>query len=112
MTKQRPATETMTASEARQHFASTINKVAREEARIVVEKNGVPVAAIIPFDDVRRLELLDARDQEIWEALEAMRAPFRGVPWEELEREGLKAVADVRAERRTRQKRPLAGTGE
>jgi prevent-host-death family protein len=112
MEREVPKSESMTASDVRQHFAETINRVAKVEKRVIVEKNGVPVAAIVPFKDVRRLERLDAEDQEIRDVLEAMQAPFRDVPWEELEREGLKAVEAVRAERRARQKRPLAGTGE
>jgi prevent-host-death family protein len=102
----------MTASDVRQHFAETINMVARGGSRVVIEKNGVPVAAIISYEDIRRLQRADARENEVRDALEAMQEPFRDVPWEELEREGLKAVEGIRAERRVRQKRPLAGTGE
>ena len=61
--KQRTA-QTMTATDARQHFASTINQVARQEAEIIVEKNGVPVAAIVSIDDYRRMKDQDARRAE------------------------------------------------
>jgi prevent-host-death family protein len=93
----------MTASEMRQNFASTINRVAREHAQIIVEKNGVPVAAVIPIKDFRHLERLEARRREAWEALEAMRESFRDVSNEELEHEALKAVAEARAAMRAGQ---------
>lgn len=103
MAEQKPAIETMTASDVRQHFARTINKVARDQSYVIVEKNGVPVAAVIPIEDFHKLKRLEARRREAWEALESIRESFRGVSNEELEREALKAVAEVRAERRARQ---------
>ena len=112
MAKQERVTETMTASEVRQRFAETINRVAKNETRVILEKNGVPVAGIVSLSDMDRLQQADEQDRRDWETLEALREPFLGVPWEELEREALKAVAEVRADRRAQNERRLAGTGE
>lgn len=101
MQEQQPLTQIMKATDARQQFASVINRVARKEARVVVEKSGVPVAGIVSADDVRRLDQLDAQRAERIRVLEAMRAPFQGVPAEEIERETDRALAEVRAEMRT-----------
>jgi prevent-host-death family protein len=99
----------MTASSARQQFASAINRVARRDARIVVEKNGVPVAAIVSAEDLRRLEKLDAEDQKAWDVLEAMRKPFRGVPSEEIEAATERIMAEIREENRQNRNRSAAG---
>ena len=59
MRVQQPATQTMKASDARQHFASVLNSVFRKETRVVVEKSGIPVAAIVSAEDLARLDQLD-----------------------------------------------------
>lgn len=106
--KQRTA-QTMTATDARQHFASTINQVARQEAEIIVEKNGVPVAAIVSIEDYRRMKDQDARRAEQFRIFDEMRAAFADVPQDELEREAAKALAEVRDEMRAERGRKTAG---
>lgn len=93
-----PRTETITATDARQHFASVINRVARKQSRVLIEKSGIPVAGIVSAEDLRELANLDARRIERYRILEAMRAPFRDVPPEEIERETERALAEVHAE--------------
>ena len=100
MSDQTPPTETITATDARQHFASVINRVARKQARVLIEKSGIPVAGIVSADDLRDLANLDAQRAERYRILEAMRAPVRDVPPEEIERESERALAEVRAEMR------------
>jgi prevent-host-death family protein len=104
MRERQPETQTIKASEVRQQFSSVINHVARDEARVIVEKNGVPVAGIIPAKDLQRLEIMDAEIAARWRALDAMRARFEGVPAEEIEREAARAWAEVKAERRAARK--------
>jgi prevent-host-death family protein len=105
MRDHQPPTETMKATEARQHFASVINRVARKEARVIVEKSGVPVAGIVSAADIERLERLDAQRAERFRVLDTMREPFKDVPPEELEREAARAIAEVRAEMRAERER-------
>ena len=100
MSDQTPPTETITATDARQHFASVINRVARKQARILIEKSGIPVASIVSAEDMRDLANLDSQRVERYRILEAMRAPFRDVPPEEIEREAARSIAEVRAESR------------
>lgn len=109
MPKARPITEVITASEARQHFAGSINKVARNEARVIVEKNGVPVAAIVPMEDLRRLERAEAEQREIEDVLEAMSKPFEGVPADEIERETERILEEIKANDRRLRRRAAAG---
>ena len=87
MREQQPMTQTMKASDARQHFASVLNRVFRKEARVVVEKSGIPVAAIVSAEDLKRLDQLDQERAERFTVIDEMRAAFAGVPDEEIERE-------------------------
>jgi len=112
MAKHHPGTETMTASQVRQEFASTINRVAKEETRVIVEKNGVPVAVMLPISDLRRLERMDEQFQRDWEIVEAFRRPFRDIPADEIEREAAKAIAEAREEIMAERVQALAGTVE
>lgn len=99
-----PATQTLKISDVKNRLSSLVNEVYRKESRVLVEKAGIPVVAIVSADDLRRLTQMDERDRRAWEVLEAMRAPFRGVSPEEIEREADKAVAQARAERRAERK--------
>jgi prevent-host-death family protein len=87
----------MNSSDARQKFASVLNRVYRRESRVLVEKSGIPVAAIVSPDDLRRLEQLDKQREANFAIIEKMRKAFEGVPPEEIERETDRAIAAVRA---------------
>lgn len=95
-----PTTETISFTEFAKRLDSLVERVSRQETRIVVEENGVPVAGIVSLQDVQRLERFDRERAEHFRALEEFGAAFRDVPVEELEREVAKALAEVRAERR------------
>jgi prevent-host-death family protein len=98
MAEREPTTQTVKASEARAQWSQLINKVARRQTRVIVEKSGVPVAAIISTQDLERLNHLEAQRQRDFQALENSWAAFKDAPAEEVEREAAKAIAEVRAE--------------
>jgi prevent-host-death family protein len=93
-----PETQTMKISDVKAGLSSLVNEVYRNERRVVVEKAGIPVAALISIDDLKRLKRLDEDREERWRLLDLLREPFQGVPPEEVERETAKAVAEVRAD--------------
>lgn len=104
--KQSPKTETKTVSEARKTFSETLNRVYRGEARVLVEKNGIPVGGIVSAGDLERLRALDEKSSRAIEAFEAIQACLVDVPEDELERELEKAMAEAKDIRR--QERELA----
>lgn len=108
MPVQQPTTQTMKASDAREHFASVLKSVFRRETRVVVEKSGIPVAAIVSAEDLERLDRLDRERAERFKVIDEMRAAFAGVPPEEIEREAERSVAEARAELRAEQERSAA----
>ena len=105
MPKQALKTHTLTISDVRRRLSSIVEEVSRKETRIVVEKRGIPIAAIVSADDLERLTRIEEEDRRAWAILEAMRAPFRDVSPEEIDREAANAIAEVRAERRAERER-------
>jgi prevent-host-death family protein len=98
MSGRQPTTQTMKASEARQQFASVLNRVFRKEARVIVEKSGIPVAAIVSAEDLRRLDEFERERAKRFAIIDEVREAFRDVPPEEIERETDRILAEIRAE--------------
>jgi hypothetical protein len=78
--------------------------VFRREARVIIEKSGIPVAAMLSMDEFQLYLRLKSKREERFKILDEMRAAFKDVPFEELEREVEKAVAEGRAENRARER--------
>ena len=97
MNTREKATEIMTATAVREHWSDVVNKVSRNETRVVIEKSGVPVAVIISARNYEWLKALDSRREAMHEALMAFSEPVKDVPVDELEREVAKAIPEVRA---------------
>ena len=89
-------TQTINASTVRQEWSKLLNKVFREETRIVVEKSGIPVAAIISAEDLKRLDQLEKERSDRFRILDEVKAAFRDIPEAEIERESDQALARVR----------------
>ncbi len=91
-------TQTMKISDVRGQLNTLVNRVYREETRIVVEKSGIPVAAIVSTEDLKRLDPLDQEHPDHFTVIDDIRAAFKGVPHEEIERETDRITAGIRAE--------------
>jgi len=93
-------TQIINVTEARQRWSQLLNQVFRSETRVVVEKSGIPVAAIISAKDLERFNRLEAQRAERFKVLDEMREAFKDVSAEDIEREVAKALAEVREESR------------
>jgi prevent-host-death family protein len=102
MIEPEPMAKTIKASVARQQFSQLLNEIFRGESRVVVEKSGIPVAAIISASDYQRLARLEAERNKDFAILDEMREAFKDVPPEEIEREVSRAISQVREENRTK----------
>ena len=91
-------TITLKASEVRAQWGRLLGEDYLRRKRVVIERRGIPVAAIVPLEDVERLERLDAQRERFFESVDRMREAFKDVPDDELEREVQKAVAEAREE--------------
>lgn len=95
---EKPRIETLEADLAAQDWDRVLDEVRRERARVILETDGTPVAALISKLDLERLVRWEAEEHRRLEILRHFREPFRGVPSDEIEREVSKAIAEVRAE--------------
>ena len=95
-----PTTETMKMTDAKQQFSHILSTVHRTRRRVLVEKDGVPVAAIVSTEDLERLNQLDADWDQGFEILDEIGTAFSQRDPEEIERETAKALSEVRSEMR------------
>lgn len=103
-----PPTRPIDIADAERAIHLLVDEVARASARLRIERAGVPLAALVSIEDLRRLKHLDDQDREVLDALEAIRAPFRGTPAEELEHEAMRAISEDRAERQAERQQTAA----
>jgi prevent-host-death family protein len=72
-------------SKAREDFSDTINRVAYSGERIVLERRGKAVAAIVPIADLEFLQELENRtDLDAARAALADTGKHGAVPWEKI----------------------------
>jgi prevent-host-death family protein len=95
-----PITETMKISDVRSNINSRVNEVYRHEKRVIIEKSGIPVAAVVSTEDLQQLDRLQNKREEMFKVIDEMRAAFAGVPPEEIEHMAQVTVAEAREELR------------
>jgi prevent-host-death family protein len=61
MPEQHSTTRVMKISDVKSQLSRLVNEVYRKETRILVEKAGIPIAAIISADDLQRFSRSDSR---------------------------------------------------
>jgi prevent-host-death family protein len=77
------------ASEARDKFSDTLNRAAYGGERIVLQRRGKNIAALIPMEDYELfLRLVREReDRDDSEALQRAKQESGSISWEEIKRE-------------------------
>ncbi len=93
-------TQVMKASDVRAQWSQLLNKVFRSKTRVVVEKSGIPVAAVISAEDLQRFTQMEEQRARRFEVLNRIGEAFKDVPEKEIEREVKKAISQVRSEKR------------
>ena len=79
----------MTASKARESFSDTLNRVAYRGERIVLQRRGKAIAALVPVTDLQRLELLTEEEEDRLDnaaANAAKREKGKNVSWATVKR--------------------------
>src|SRR3712207_9459614 len=97
MREQSSMTQTIKASDVRQQWSEILNKVFRKETQVIVEKSGIPVAAIISTEDLARLHRLEAQRQKDFAILDEMRDAFKDVPPDEVRSEERRVGKECRS---------------
>jgi prevent-host-death family protein len=78
------ATETLPFTAARANLSQLVNRVHRGDARVVIEKNGVPVAALVSIDDVCALATADGSREQILDILDPLKTGAPGMTEDEI----------------------------
>jgi prevent-host-death family protein len=89
-------TETMNVSESRKQYSELLNRVYKDEDQVIIEKNGIPMAAIVPISVVRDAEARQRQRERALSSLREVRAAFADAPEDELERELEKALEEAK----------------
>src|SRR5581483_7631265 len=92
----------VTVEELQQSLDESIQGVADRGDEIVVERNGQPLAAVVPM---REYEALKRSRDRFWELIELNRAANRDVDPTEVEAAVEQAIREVREERRAKRAR-------
>jgi prevent-host-death family protein len=100
MGEQEPMTQTMKISDVKNTLSSVVNQVFRKEIRIIVEKSGIPVAAIISAEALTRFAQLEQEREQRFAVIDRVREAFQDVPAEEIEAETDRIIARNRATHR------------
>ena len=103
MAAKQQGVQTLTTSETKDQIASILDQVRRRSTRVVVQESGTPVAAIVPADDLRKLDAFDKERAARFSVIDRAREAFRGVLPEEIERETDRILAEIRAEEKGRE---------
>ena len=75
-----------------------MNTITNDKIRVIVERSGIPVAAIISPDDLARYRRFEKQHDADFSILAEMSEAFADQDDETIEREVNKALAEVRAE--------------
>lgn len=91
-----PSIETLNITTARSQLSELVNRVFSRQTRVIIEKSGIPVAAIVSAEDAARLEEYERQRQEDFGFFETIQEKFAAVPVDEHEREVANAVRNAR----------------
>ena len=72
-----PTIQIIKASAARAQWSQLLNGVFRGQTRVIVEKSGIPVAAIVSAQDLERLNPLDEQRKQDLAILNASQVAFK-----------------------------------
>ena len=106
MREREPMTKTIKASEARQQFSELLNQVFKGETRVLVEKSGIPVAAIVSATDLNKLQQLESQQSERFKLLERLRAGFADLSEEQIQRAVTEIIEKQRQQERSKHPSP------
>ena len=75
----------LNATDARSDFSTTLSKVAFTKERVLLERHGKPLAALVPVEDLELLQELEDRI-DLEAARKALKGPGR-IPWAKVKKD-------------------------
>ena len=104
MATHEPPARSIDVEDVRDRLPELLASVSRKNERVVIERDGVAIAAIVSEYDLRRLAKLDAERAERFKVFERIGAAFAHETPEESDRLAALALAEVREEMRRERK--------
>ena len=105
-TVRKRTTKTVSASEARQQLAALLTRAHRKGTRTVIERSGIPIAAIVSADDLDRLQRFEEARSRDFEILDRVAERFADADPVSMQAEIEQVVADSRGKYRARSAKP------
>lgn len=93
-------TQVMKASDVRKEWSQLLNSVFKDQKRVIVEKSGIPVAAVISAEDLGKFKRLEEQRERNFAILDEIGEKFKDVSTQKIEQEVSKALRQVRLENR------------
>jgi prevent-host-death family protein len=97
-----PHSRTVSASEARQRFSAIAEEVHRTDARVIIERSGIPVAVLISPRDYTRFQVMERQSDRDFAVVDRIGERFKDASAADIEDEVANAMREIRDERRTR----------
>jgi PHD/YefM family antitoxin component YafN of YafNO toxin-antitoxin module len=91
-------TITVTIADLAERLDEMMERITGNETRVVIERDGTPVAALIPAREMAWLARFEEQQAEREALLTRLGEPFKDIPPEQIEAEVAEVVAEVRAE--------------
>ena len=74
--------KSVSATAARQSFSESLNRAAYGGERVVIQRHGKPIAAVVPIEDLRLIEEME--DAEDSRAIAKARKEKGRIPWQDV----------------------------
>lgn len=100
MDEQAPENQTLNATDVRAHWSRLLLDVFNHKSRVLVRKGGIPVAAIIAADDLKRFQRCEQERAERFKVIAEGWEAFRHEDLSDEDAEVPRAVAEARADLR------------
>jgi hypothetical protein len=100
MATHEPPARSIDVEDAKHRLPELLTSVTRKNERIVIEQDGVAVAAIVSLQDLKALARLDAEREERFKVFDRIGAAFAHEDPEESDRLAALAVAEAREDMR------------
>ena len=110
MYEQPPQNQTLNATDVRANWSQLLLDVFNHKSRVLVQKGGIPVAALIAVDDLKRFQLIEQERAERFRVIEEGWEAFRSISLGDVDAEVARAVAEVRADIRADREAAARGT--
>jgi PHD/YefM family antitoxin component YafN of YafNO toxin-antitoxin module len=89
-------TKTMKLSDVEGCLASLVDAISRQETRVLIESEGVPIAVLVSIEDLQRLTTFEREQAKRFAIIDHMREAFADVPPEQIEQDVVDIIRELR----------------